>query len=257
MSKKTMKHKDNKLNFAKNVADLSSIDNKNKQAQQNNEVSDDANKNFVDKKLIKSIEKEEKQELKNDKIQEKKLRKERKKRRKLKIKELVRNKKLEEKQLRYTQEQTIKELEKRGGFSSWFRLDNAASIYPSAADKDWNFVFRISANLKNKINPIVLQSAIDDILPRFPSFNVRLRKGFFWNYFERKFSRLKVQREVDFPCKKFDLNDDNSFLIRVLYSDYKIILEVFHGITDGRGALYFFNSLLARYIERCGVNIEN
>ena len=82
--------------------------------------------------------------------------------------------------------------------------------------------------MKEKIKPDVLQSALDDIMPRFPSFNVRLRHGFFWNYFEPNFNRLKIEKETTFPCKPFDLTDGESFLIRVLYSEYDIILEVFH-----------------------------
>ncbi len=210
-----------------------------------------------DKKIAKNLAKDEKKQLKNSKKQEKLQIKQNKKAEKQKINELLKQRKLEEKQLRKTQEQTLRELEKRGKLQSWFRLDNAASIYPSASVKDWNFVYRLSVTLKDKVNKEVLQSAVDDIMPRFPTFNVRLCHGFFWNYFERNFARLNVKEEQDFPCRPFDLDDSESFLIRVLYRDYTISLEVFHGISDGRGALMFFNSLLARYFQRLGENISD
>lgn len=210
----------------------------------------------INKNHVKNILKEEKRQIKIAKQQKKQQKKERDKKRKIKIKELIKHRKLEEKKVKEQQEQTIRELDKRSKVSSWFRLDNAASIYPSAAEKNWNFVVRISAIMKEKIDPILLQSAVDDIMPRFPSFNVRLCHGFFWNYYERNFTRLKVQRETEFPCSPFNLNDNNAFLVRVLYNDYKIILELFHGIADGRGAIFFFNSLLARYIEKCGALIK-
>lgn len=203
----------------------------------------------IDKNLVKNILKDKKREQKNIKKLEEK-------NRKSKIKQLIKAKKLEEKQIKKKQEETIKEIEKKGKIASWFRLDNAASIYPSASSRDWNFVYRISATMKDKVDKDVLQLALDDIMPRFPSFNVRLCHGFFWNYQERNFNRLKVEKEKDFPCKPFNLNDDSSFLIRVLYSEYNIIFEAFHAISDGRGSLFFFNSLIARYLERKGVVIE-
>lgn len=213
-------------------------------------------KNIIDKKKVNDIIKNEKRQLKELKKQEILQEKERKKKRDKRINELIKARKKEERQRRKEQEEIVRQLEKRGKISSWFRLDNAASIYPSAASKDWNFVYRISAVTKEPVNPVLLQTALDDIMPRFPSFNVKIRHGFFWNYYERNFNRLKVEREKDFPCKPFDLNDSESFLIRVLYNDNKIIYEAFHAIADGRGSLFFFNSLIARYLELKGVEIK-
>ncbi len=258
MAKKNRTLQENCSDFAENDAKSVSCDLKKQEKTQicnnDNENVDDG---VIDKKLVQSILKEEKKQLKQTKKQEKQTKKENKKKRKEKLKELVKSKRLEEKQLRQTQEETIRELEKRGKFSSWFRLDNAASIYPSAVEKDWNFVYRLTATLKEKVNPAILQSAVDDIMPRFPSFNVRLCHGFFWNYYERNFARLKIEKETDFPCLPFNLNNSDGFLIRVLYSEHNIMLEVFHGISDGRGALFFFNSLLARYLERLGVKLNS
>lgn len=203
----------------------------------------------LDKKTIKEIEKNNKKNLV-------KKRKARAKERRKRIRELYAKKKKEEKEDIRRKEQLFHEQEKVGKLKGWFRLDNAASIYPSAVRKNWNFVFRISATLKEKVDPVKLQYALDDVMERFPSFNVKLCNGFFWHYFEPNFNRLLIKKEMDFPCMPFDLKDPNGFLLRVLYSDYKIILEIFHGIADGRGALFFFNSLMARYLEKKGVEIS-
>lgn len=258
MSKNSVKNNKNSSDFAENNANIdASVEIDSKKMQNSEVLAENTTDTGIDKKLVKSILKEEKRQLKETKKLEKQKKKDRKKKRRQKIKQLIKNKKLEEKQIRKTQEETIRELEKRGKFASWFRLDNAASIYPSAVEKDWNFVYRITATFYEKINPAILQMAVDDIMPRFPSFNVRLCHGFFWNYYERNFSRLKIEREADFPCRPFDLENTDGFLIRILYSDHNIMLEVFHGISDGRGSLYFFNSLIARYLERLGEKIEN
>ena len=66
----------------------------------------------------------------------------------------------------------------------WYRLDNAALIFPAIIRKNWNNVFRVSATLKEPVDPEVLDRAIEELRPRFPTCFVRLRTGFFWYYLE-------------------------------------------------------------------------
>ena len=65
---------------------------------------------------------------------------------------------------------------------NWYRLDTAALIFPAVARRDWSNAFRLSASLTEPVDPAVLQRAADDLRPRFPSFFVTLRRGFFWYY---------------------------------------------------------------------------
>ena len=44
--------------------------------------------------------------------------------------------------------------------------------------------YRISIILTEEIDKATLQKALDILLPKIDGFNVRLRKGFFWFYFE-------------------------------------------------------------------------
>ena len=37
----------------------------------------------------------------------------------------------------------------------WLRLDNAAKVYPAARRRDWTNVFRVSATLKEQVDPAV------------------------------------------------------------------------------------------------------
>ena len=47
-----------------------------------------------------------------------------------------------------------------------------------------------------------LQEALDIVLPKFGLFNVRLRMGVFWNYFEENGKKApKVHEENTFPCR--------------------------------------------------------
>ena len=120
----------------------------------------------------------------------------------------------------------------KGRLSSWLTLDNAGIIYPSLREENWDFVYRISAVLTTGVDPQLLQRAVDDLMPRFPSFFVRLKAGFFWNYFEGNNKRLLVEKEEDFPCARFKKGSD-SHLIRVIYYKNRVSVECFHALADG------------------------
>lgn len=145
---------------------------------------------------------------------------------------------------------------KRNTITSWLTLDNAATIYPSIREEKWDFVYRVSAVLNNLVDIEVLQKAVDDITPRFPSFFVKLKNGFFWNYFESQEKRLLVEKEEKFPCSRFG-DKKNKHIIRVLVYNHRISVECFHAIADGRSSLKFLNSLLKRYFVLLGESVSS
>lgn len=66
----------------------------------------------------------------------------------------------------------------------WRRLDNTGKIFPLIANENLSNVFRITATLKEEVRPELLQRALEDVLPHFEGFQVKLKRGFFWYYFE-------------------------------------------------------------------------
>ena len=66
----------------------------------------------------------------------------------------------------------------------WDKLDNTANLFPVIAGESMTNVYRISLTLSEKIRPELLQQALDIVLPKFDLFNVRLRTGVLWYYFE-------------------------------------------------------------------------
>ena len=46
----------------------------------------------------------------------------------------------------------------------WFRLDNAAKIFPGQNTRAWSSVFRLGAELKSEVDPDVLRVALDNTL---------------------------------------------------------------------------------------------
>ena len=68
----------------------------------------------------------------------------------------------------------------KGQSRIWMPLDNAALIFPAIRRRNWNNVFRQSITLTEPVDPALLQRAVDQLMPRFPSFYLRLRRGVFW-----------------------------------------------------------------------------
>lgn len=137
----------------------------------------------------------------------------------------------------------------------WYRLDNAAKLYPSIKSHRWNALFRVSVTLKEMIEPLYLQKALEITLPRFPNFRFRLRRGLFWYYFEERMNIPKIEPDVRNPCICFDLKDRSQFLFRLRWYDKRIALEVFHAITDGTGAMAFLKTVTAEYLKLKGIDI--
>jgi len=217
-----------------------------------------------EKLFIKSEKQRKKQEVKKIKAEKQEKRKNERERHKINylkklqiLKKINKERKEKERQEALDYERRMSVIYKKRKIAPWLRLDNAGTIYPSATRKKWNFVYRITAVTKNQVNVDILNTAIGDILPRFPSFNVCLKKGLFWNYFERAPRKLTPIKDIEFPCQPFDLSDSNANLIRVIYDDYKICFECFHALSDGRGSLMFLNSLLARYFILSGHEIKD
>ena len=79
--------------------------------------------------------------------------------------------------------------------ASWRRLDNSAKIFPIASSKKYSSVFRLSAVLKERVNPKTLKMAVKIALDKIPSFKVKLKKGLFWYYFEENGKDIRIEKE--------------------------------------------------------------
>lgn len=131
----------------------------------------------------------------------------------------------------------------------WRRLDNTGKIFPLIANEHLSNVFRVSVTLKKDIVPELLQQALTDILPWFEGFQVKLKRGFFWYYFESNKRTPFIEQESAYPCKYIDPKSNQLFLFRVSYYKKRINLEVFHALTDGLGAVNFIRELTYRYLS--------
>jgi len=146
---------------------------------------------------------------------------------------------------------------KSNAHNDWYRLDNAAKIYPAMVNKRNSCVFRFAINLKEEVDPYLLEKALADMRLRFPSMFVRVRHGVFWYYLEENKKTPRVRPEDSRINKSIDLYANNYFRFTVFYYRNRISLEVFHSLTDGTGALAFLKSLTYRYLELKGYHMQS
>ena len=140
---------------------------------------------------------------------------------------------------------------------SWRRLDNSAKIFPISAGKKYSTVFRISAVLKEKINPKILEEAVNITLERYVSFKVKMKYGFFWYYLEENTKKPIIEEEKEYPCKYIDPSKNNDYLFKVTYFDKKINIDIFHALTDGGSGVTFFREIIYVYLELAYKDVFN
>lgn len=130
----------------------------------------------------------------------------------------------------------------------WRKLDNAAQAFPAATGKKDTRVFRFYCTLKETVDKTALQKALDLTLEKYPLFLSVLRKGVFWFYMEPREIRAVVKEEDKPPCSRIYVPDQKKLLFEVSYYKNRINFEVFHGLTDGTGAMQFLKELVRNYL---------
>ena len=131
----------------------------------------------------------------------------------------------------------------------WRRLDNSAKIFPISAGRKYSTVFRLSVILKEKINPNVLEKAVNMALEQYKSFKVRMKTGFFWYYLEENQKKPIIEEEKDYPCQYINPRTNNNYLFKVTYFENKINIDIFHALTDGNNGTTFFKEIVYNYLE--------
>lgn len=138
---------------------------------------------------------------------------------------------------------------------NWFKLDNAAILFPTFASGTISTLFRLSMSLDEPIRLSTLEEALARVHPSFPYFNVELHAGAFWYYFEMISRPPRVLPDSKYPCMNLRLRDRGRYLFRVRAYDRRVAVEFSHILTDGTGASIFLKSLVAEYLRLRGAMI--
>lgn len=137
----------------------------------------------------------------------------------------------------------------------WYKLDNAAKLYPAIKSRKWTAVYRVSVKLKQPVNNALLTRALELTTARMGVFSCRLRAGAFWYYFETNHKPPVVDADAINPCIRLYRKEDSGYLWRVRTHDSYISLEVFHSVSDGHGSITFLKTLTAEYLKLQGHSI--
>lgn len=137
--------------------------------------------------------------------------------------------------------------------ANWYKLDNAGLIYPAIA-RNTTAMFRLSVLLYEEVDPIALQKALNDVIPRFPTITCSLKAGLFWWYLDAPTTPNVVEEQTTFPCQPLKLDHKRS-IIRVTYRSHEIAIEYFHSSTDGSGGTAFLNCLVKTYLMHKGIEV--
>ena len=139
---------------------------------------------------------------------------------------------------------------------TWYPLDNAGKIYPPVSNNRRPSTFSLVATLNEPVDKDILQKAVNQILERFVSFNVKLKRGIFWYYLEQNNKPFFVEEEPPFFLRFIEQNENNGYLFKVFYKENRITLTCFHALCDGTGALDVFKSLVYEYLVLIGKDIN-
>ncbi len=143
--------------------------------------------------------------------------------------------------------------------NEWYKLDLSAIVYPTLQRRDFSSVYRLSVLLKEEINPVVLQNAVDMTMPRFPTYKAAIRKGLFWRYLEpNNRPGPFVQKDIKNPCQPMYFKANNRYLVRFYYYRNRIAMEAHHSLGDGTGGMCLLLTVTANYLRLLGHDgIEN
>lgn len=111
---------------------------------------------------------------------------------------------------------------------------------------NWNSVYRVEAKLSNPLDLNALEVATETMKKSYPYFFMTIaKKG--RRFVLTKAESGKVLVENIYPvCRPFDLESKKP-LVRVIYDENTIAVELFHVLADGHGGERFFKALLENY----------
>lgn len=138
-----------------------------------------------------------------------------------------------------------------------FPIDNSAILYLSLIRKDHTNTYRFTMELTDTICPDALQKALNRIHRRFPGIIAGFHSAFLrcWQVP----AETPPQVQPDPGClSAMSRQEIRKCAFRVYYADASIIMEAFHALTDGYGAIACFTTLVAEYLRlRYDVSIPN
>ncbi|HAK46729.1 MAG TPA: hypothetical protein DCO79_12530 [Spirochaeta sp.] len=138
----------------------------------------------------------------------------------------------------------------------YIAVDNAAQIFVSIYSKTETTMSRIAVNLKNPVDKQKLTAALENIIKRFPFYQVYLKKHFFDYIFKQTEDMPPVEEDTVWTNRHVDF-DKNKFPFSVKAMGNTVAVELSHIMSDGFGTMSFLMSLLTEYFRLEGKSVSD
>ena len=122
--------------------------------------------------------------------------------------------------------------------------------------KESPHAIRMRVRMRDLIDPDILRRAVDTTMKRYPYFCVELQRRDGQFYFEENYRPVVIVNSLH----GVELNsaDSNFHMIAFCWQDNWIILDIFHGMTDGTGAYELLRTFLYYYCsERYHIKLDD
>jgi len=139
---------------------------------------------------------------------------------------------------------------------SRIELDPVGQFYAATISDDCPSTFSVFAHLRECVNPVILQKAVNDLIRRLPFLSGHLRQGFFRYYIEICAQPLRIEPERDIPTFGRCHKKGRDRLLRVFYGERSFKIETTHIVCDGRSLARILSALLTRYFELLGMTMD-
>ena len=137
-----------------------------------------------------------------------------------------------------------------------FDIDYSTKMYPLAATKENQTVYKVVLVMDEKVDPELLEEAVNRTLPRYPHIGVTLEKNFYKYFLKHNDNRVHIFPMEEKLYPYLDETKNDGFRFKVSCKDNLIQIEVFHILTDGSGIMSFAKSVLLCYQYLMGKEIE-
>jgi len=136
-----------------------------------------------------------------------------------------------------------------------FAIDNSSILYLALIRKDHTNIFRFTLTMTEEIQPELLQTAVNQVHRRLPSFFAGFHPGFL------QYTQVQAEQpplvKPDPGCLITMTREEIArCAYRVYYRNNQIIIEGFHALSDGYGMAASFCTMAAEYLKlRYGLEI--
>jgi hypothetical protein len=133
-----------------------------------------------------------------------------------------------------------------------YDLDVTGTYFAALQTRGWKPMHRLTAVLRQPVEPLILSAALEETMRRFPYYSVSLEKHFFAY---RLVHRPLSFHPADDGGVPFDPARHGDALLCLCYHGRTVSLEMRHTLADGHGAMVFMKTLLVCYFRLLGTDV--